>query len=73
MPPCPAQLQSLVCLFLSSAGAVLLFCKAHEQLGDPAYLEAAQRSGEAVWQRGLLKKVGGLGSWRWTDCSLRMT
>ncbi len=41
------------------AGAVFLFCKAHEQLGDPAYLAAAQRSGEAVWQRGLLKKVGG--------------
>ena len=38
---------------------MFLFCKAHEQLGDPAYLAAAQRSGEAVWQRGLLKKVGG--------------
>lgn len=44
-----------------ATGAVLLFCKAHEQLGDAAYLAAAQRSGEAVWERGLLKKVGGLG------------
>ncbi|PRW44886.1 lanC 3 isoform X3 isoform A [Chlorella sorokiniana] len=42
-----------------ATGAVLLFCKAHEQLGDPVYLAAAQRSGEAVWQRGLLKKGPG--------------
>ena len=38
---------------------MFLFCKAHEQLGDPAYLAAAERSGEAVWQRGLLKKARG--------------
>ncbi len=28
-------------------------------LGDAAYLEAAGRSGEAVWSRGLLKKGPG--------------
>jgi hypothetical protein len=40
------------------AGAVFLLCKAHEQLGPSGgYLAAAERSGEAVWQRGLLRKV----------------
>ncbi len=47
-----------------SAGAVFLFCKAHEQLGGSgsdggAYLAAAERSGEAVWERGLLRKGPG--------------
>lgn len=41
------------------AGAVLLWCKAHAALGEPAYLAAAERAGEAVWQRGLLKKGPG--------------
>jgi lantibiotic modifying enzyme len=35
-------------------------CKAHEQLNDAAFLEAAKRSGEAVWERGLLMKGPGL-------------
>ena len=47
-----------------ATGAVLLFCKAHQQLsvagrGGPAYLDTARRAGEAVWQRGLLKKGPG--------------
>jgi hypothetical protein len=29
-------------------------------LGDQAYLSAAERAGELVWQRGLLKKGPGL-------------
>lgn len=41
------------------AGAVFLLCKAHEQLADPTYLRAAERSGESVWERGLLKKGPG--------------
>lgn len=41
-----------------ATGAVFLLCKAHEQLGPSGgYLAAAERSGEAVWQRGLLRKV----------------
>ncbi|PNH06704.1 LanC-like protein 1, partial [Tetrabaena socialis] len=41
-------------------GAVLLWCKAHEVLGDVSYLEAAERAGEVVWQLGLLRKGHGL-------------
>lgn len=46
-------------------GAVYLFCKAHEAVGGGsgrAYLAAAERAGEAVWEHGLLKKgPGGVG------------
>ncbi|EFN56480.1 hypothetical protein CHLNCDRAFT_35227 [Chlorella variabilis] len=42
-----------------ATGAVFLLCKAHEQLADPTYLRAAERSGESVWERGLLKKGPG--------------
>ncbi|KAI3426499.1 hypothetical protein D9Q98_008864 [Chlorella vulgaris] len=43
-----------------ATGAVFLLCKAHEQLGPSGgYLAAAERSGEAVWQRGLLRKGNG--------------
>jgi hypothetical protein len=43
-------------------GAVFLWCAAHEVLGgaDAAYLRAAERAGELVWARGLLKKGPGL-------------
>ncbi|KAG2498344.1 hypothetical protein HYH03_003603 [Edaphochlamys debaryana] len=41
-------------------GAVFLWCKAHEVFGDPAYLAAAERSGEVVWALGLLRKGHGL-------------
>ena len=44
---------------LAPSGAVFLFCKAHQALGDPAFWAAAQRAGEAVWQRGLLTKGPG--------------
>ncbi|KXZ51592.1 hypothetical protein GPECTOR_12g556 [Gonium pectorale] len=43
-----------------STGAVLMWCKAYEVFGDPAYLAAAQRAGEVVWQLGLLRKGHGL-------------
>jgi hypothetical protein len=42
-----------------ATGAVFLLCKAYEQLGNMEYLEAALRSGQAVWERGLLKKGPG--------------
>jgi hypothetical protein len=38
---------------------VFLWCKAYQQLGDATYLRAAERSGEAVWEQGLLKKGPG--------------
>lgn len=39
---------------------MFLFCKAHEALGgDPSYWAAAERAGEAVWERGLLTKGPG--------------
>ncbi|GIL63572.1 hypothetical protein Vafri_17613 [Volvox africanus] len=41
-------------------GAVFMWCKAHQVFGDPAYLSAARRAGEVVWQLGLLKKGHGL-------------
>eukprot|EP00882_Tetradesmus_deserticola_P008922 GHRQ01009412.1.p1 GENE.GHRQ01009412.1~~GHRQ01009412.1.p1 ORF type:complete len:351 (+),score=127.18 GHRQ01009412.1:199-1251(+) len=41
-------------------GAVFLWCKAYEVLGDDVYMQAAQRAGEVVWQQGLLKKGPGL-------------
>jgi hypothetical protein len=46
-------------------GAVFLYTKAHECLEDKGastskYLEAAERSGEAVWKKGLLTKGPGL-------------
>ena len=48
-------------VLLCAAGAVFLFCKAHQQMGgaDARFLAAAQRSGEAVRERGLLKKGPG--------------
>ena len=42
-----------------ATGAVFLLCRAHEVLGAARYLEAALRSGEAVWERGLLRKGPG--------------
>eukprot|EP00887_Chlorella_sp_A99_P007482 scaffold2.g7482.t1 len=42
-----------------TTGAVFLLCKAHEVLGAPEHLAAALRSGEAVWERGLLRKGPG--------------
>jgi hypothetical protein len=35
------------------------FCARQQVLGDTRYLEAAERSGEAVWDRGLLTKGPG--------------
>eukprot|EP01006_Ploeotia_vitrea_P035455 TRINITY_DN65877_c10_g2_i2.p1 TRINITY_DN65877_c10_g2~~TRINITY_DN65877_c10_g2_i2.p1 ORF type:complete len:575 (-),score=266.62 TRINITY_DN65877_c10_g2_i2:459-1985(-) len=43
-------------------GAVILFCKAFEVLGDMAYLNEAKAAGEVVWQRGLLRKGPGKSS-----------
>lgn len=48
---------------LSPAGAVFLFCQASESLGPQTgapFLAAALRAGQAVWDRGLLKKGPGL-------------
>lgn len=42
---------------------MFLFCKAHEALGgEPSYWAAAERAGEAVWERGLLTKGPGGGA-----------
>ena len=40
-------------------GICLLLCKAYRELGDASLLEAALRAGQAIWQRGLLKKGPG--------------
>jgi len=37
-------------------GAVFLYCRAYELWHDAKYLEVANRAGECVWQRGLLRK-----------------
>ncbi|KAL4448123.1 hypothetical protein ABPG75_005342 [Micractinium tetrahymenae] len=45
-----------------ATGAVFLFCQAAASLGPQAgapYLAAAQRAGQSVWERGLLKKGPG--------------
>ena len=45
-----------------STGAVFLFAQAHEACGEAPggpYLRAALRGGEAVWERGLLRKGPG--------------
>ncbi|KAK8720624.1 hypothetical protein OTU49_013193 [Cherax quadricarinatus] len=41
-------------------GAVFLFAKAYQVFGNTSYLEHAKKSGECVWERGLLKKGYGL-------------
>ncbi|PSC68070.1 lanC 3 isoform X3 isoform A [Micractinium conductrix] len=54
--------QPLVQWCHGATGAVYLFCKAHEAVGGGsgrAYLAAAERAGEAVWEHGLLKKGPG--------------
>lgn len=40
-------------------GICLMLCKAYQVLGDASLLEAALRAGQAIWQRGLLKKGPG--------------
>ena len=34
----------------------MLLCSCYKLLGEEKYLEAAERAGECVWERGLLKK-----------------
>lgn len=41
-------------------GAVYLFGKAYQVFGNENYLEEAKRSGECVWERGILRKGYGL-------------
>eukprot|EP00971_Amphidinium_carterae_P270900 5375893-Amphidinium_carterae.1 len=41
-------------------GAVHLFCKAYEVLGESRYLYAAETAALDVWQHGLVKKGAGL-------------
>lgn len=41
-------------------GAVYLFGKAYQVFGNESYLEEAKRSGECVWERGILRKGYGL-------------
>eukprot|EP00884_Botryococcus_braunii_P020349 jgi/Botrbrau1/6999/Bobra.0165s0029.1 len=53
-------LKQLVHWCHGAPGAVFLFCKAYEVLGDEKYLEAAERGGEVVWKYGLLRKGPGL-------------
>lgn len=43
-----------------STGAVFLFSKAYEIFQNEAFLDAAIRAGEVVWERGLSKKGPGL-------------
>lgn len=42
-----------------SPGAIFLFSRAHKVFGKPEYVHAAERAGEAVWQKGLLRKGPG--------------
>ncbi len=43
-----------------TTGAVFLFARAYEVLGDVAYLEAARRAAGHVWRYGLLRKGNGI-------------
>ncbi|CAG5865727.1 unnamed protein product [Menidia menidia] len=62
LPPAPAPLHLSVTVLSRStcAGVAYLFAKAYLINKKPQYLDTCIRSGELVWQKGLLKKGPGI-------------